>query len=298
MNVERLRRSVLLVPASDRRRVAAAAASDADGVLLDLEDTVARGVKPRALGDAVEALGKHDFGNKEVVVCVNALATIQGRRDLEVIVGAKPHAVCLPKVASAADVLRAEHSVAELEAQHGFAPGTIRLHVMMETASGILHASEVARSSLRIDALLYGGGDYLREAQACPSPERTEQVYAMTQVLLAARTAFLDALDGAASGVTEAAVEREARQARALGYSGKIVVDARHVDVVHRVFTPGREDIERAQRVINAYHDAEAAGVGLLEIDGSLVDAAGVRIARRIIRQAELAAALKLRGSA
>lgn len=296
MDVERLRRSLLFVPASEPPRVAEGAACEADGLILDLEDTVARGAKPRALDHAVEALGKHDFGTKEVTVRINALATPQGRRDLEVIVAARPHAVCLPKVGSASDVLRAERMVGELEAKHGLAPGAIRFHVMIETASGVLHASEIARSSLRIDALLYGGGDYIRDAQGWPSPERTEQLYALTQTLLAARAAFLDALDSPAFGVTDAAVEREARQARAIGYSGKTIVDPRHVDAVHRVFTPAAEEIERAQRLINAYRDADVAGVGVLELDGHFVDAVHVRIARRIVRQAELVAAVKRRG--
>lgn len=298
MNVERLRRSFLLVPASDRERVAAAAASEADALILDLEDTVARAVKPRALDHAVEALGKHDFGQKEVIVRINALATLQGHRDLETIVAARPHAVCLPKIATGADVLRAERTVGELEAGHGMAPGTIRFHVMLETASGVVHASDIARSSLRIDALLYGGSDYVRETQGMATPDRTEQLYALTRVVLAARTAFLDPIDSAAVAVSEAAVEKEAQQARAIGYSGKTIVNPRHVDIVHRVFTPGREDIERAQRVIKAYHDAESAGVGVIEIEGHVVDAAQVRITRRIIRQAEMAAALKLRGRA
>lgn len=298
MNVERLRRSVLLVPASDRERVAAAAASEADAVMLDLEDTVARAVKPRALDQAVEAVGKHDFGYKEVIVRVNALNTMQGRRDLEAIVAARPHAICLPKIATAADLLRAEHTVGELEARHGLGPGAIRFHVMLETASGVLHASEIARSSLRIDAVLYGGGDYTRETQGTATPDRAEQLFAMTLVLLAARTAFLDPIDSAALGVNEAAVVKEAQQARALGYGGKTIMNPRHVDVVHNVFTPGREEVERAQRVIKAYQDAEAAGVGVLEIDGHVVDAAQVRIARRIVRQVEMATAQRRREGA
>ena len=142
--------------------------------------------------------------------------------------------------------------------------------------------------------MLYDGGDYLREAQAVPSTERSEQLYAMTKTLLAARAAFLDALDGPALDLTEGAVEREARQARAIGYSGKTVVDPRHVAAVHRVFTPSPDEVERALRLIQAYHDAEAGGVGVFEVDGHFVDAARVRIARRVVRQAELAEATRV----
>ena len=123
-----------------------------------------------------------------------------------------------------------------------------------------------------------------------------ELLYALTQTLVAARAAFLDALDAPAFGVTDAAVEREARQARAIGYSGKTIVDPQHVGAVHRVFTPAAEEIERARRLIAAYRDADAAGVGVLEFDGHVVDAVHVRIARRIVRQAELVAAVKRRG--
>ena len=294
MNVERLRRSVLLVPASDARRMSAAASSEADGVMLDLEDTVTRGAKPLALDNAVAALSRRDFGQKELVVRINALATAQGRRDLDVIAAARPQAVCLPKIGAVADLLRADRAVAEIEATHRLEPGAIRLYVMIGTASGVSHAAVIARSSPRLDALLYDGGDYLREAQAVPSTERSEQLYAMTKTLLAARAAFLDALDGPALDLTEGAVEREARQARAIGYSGKTVVDPRHVAAVHRVFTPSPDEVERALRLIQAYHDAEAGGVGVLEVDGHFVDAARVRIARRVVRQAELAGALRL----
>ena len=127
-----------------------------------------------------------------------------------------------------------------------------------------------------------------------PSTERSEQLYAMTKTLLAARAAFLDALDGPALDLTEGAVEREARQARAIGYSGKTVVDPRPVAAVHRVFTLSPDEGERALRLIQAYHQAEAGGVGVLEVDEDFVDAARVRIARRVVRQAELAEATRV----
>jgi citrate lyase subunit beta / citryl-CoA lyase len=139
MNVERRRRSLLPVPASDVRK-AAAATSEVDGVMLDLEDTVTRGAKPLAPDNAVAALSRRDFGQKELVVRINALATAQGRRDLGVIGAARPHAVCLPKIGAVGDLLRADRAV--------------------------------------------------------PSTERSEQLYAMTKPLLAARAAVLDALDG------------------------------------------------------------------------------------------------------
>ena len=167
MNVERLRRSFLLVPASDARRMSA---SEADGAMLDLEDTVTRGAKPLALDNAVAAVSPGDFGQKELVVRINALATAQGRRDLEVIAAARPHAVCLPKIGAVADLLRADRAVVEIEATHRLEPEAIRLYVMIGTASGVSHAAGIARSSPASTPCSTTAATTSERRRRCPRP--------------------------------------------------------------------------------------------------------------------------------
>lgn len=283
----RLRRSLLFVPGSTPGRIAKAARAEADGVILDLEDAVAPAEKARAREWVVAALRRVDFGDRERIVRVNPAGTPEGAADLAAVVPAAPDALCLPKVEDPAAVREADAEVAALEAAAGLPSGRIRFFLLVETVVGVLRAVELARSTTRAAALLFGAGDLVRETGGRLVPGRTTELYALSHVLLAARAAGLDAIDAPYFDLADAAgLEAHARLAADLGYDGKAVIHPRQLPVVNQVFTPTPDAVEAARRVVEAYEAAAARGAGAVALDGQFVDAVHVAVVRRVLERA------------
>jgi citrate lyase subunit beta/citryl-CoA lyase len=286
----RLRRSLLFVPGSTPERIAKAIATEADGVILDLEDAVAPVQKPQAREWVVAALRRVDFRGHERVVRVNPLEGPYGRDDLAAVVPAAPDALLLPKAGSAAELRRIDDEVTRLERAAGFEPGRIRFHLLIETVVGVLDVAALARGSPRNAALFFGAGDLVRETRGRLVPSRASELYGLSQVLFAARAAGLDALDTPYFELGNAAgLEAHTRFAADLGYDGKAVIHPKQIEVVNRLFTPSPEAIAEARRVVAAYEEAEAAGAGALSLGGQFIDAVHVAIARETLTRARLA---------
>jgi citrate lyase subunit beta/citryl-CoA lyase len=278
------------VPGSTPERIAKAVATAADGIILDLEDAVAPAEKPRAREWVVAALRGVDFRGHERIVRVNPLEGPYGREDLAAVVPAAPDAILVPKVGGAADVSRLEEELGRLEGAAGLPPGGIRLHLLIETVAGVLNAVEIARASARAVALLFGAGDLARETRGRLVPSRAPELHALSQVLLAARAAGVEALDTPHFALDDApGLEAHARFAADLGYDGKAVIHPGQIDVVNRVFTPTAEAVAEARRVLAAYDEAAAQGSGALALDGHFVDAVHVEMARQTLARARLA---------
>jgi len=286
----RLRRSLLFVPGSTPERIAKAVATAADGIILDLEDAVATGEKPRARDWVVAALRRVEFQGRERIVRVNTLDGPYGRDDLTAVVPAAPDAVLVPKVGSAEDVARLDEEVSRLERDAGLDAGRLRLHLLIETTRGVLNAEAIAGASARTAALLFGAGDLLRETRGRLVPSRASELYALSRVLFAARAAGLEAIDTPHFDLEDpSGLEAHARFAAELGYDGKAVIHPRQIEVVNRMFTPSPEAVAQARRVLVAYEEAESQGAGALALDGQFIDAVHVGVARATLARARLA---------
>ena len=286
----RLRRSLLFVPGVTAERIAKAAASRADGVILDLEDAVAPGQKAQAREWVVAALRRVDFGGRECVVRVNGPGTPEGAADLAAVVPLGPDAVLLPKVRKAADVESAEAEVARLEASAGLGLGHVRFHVIIETVAAVVEVGRIARASDRVAALFFGGGDFVRETRGRLVPSRASELVALSEVLLAARAAGLDAIDTPYFDLADVGgLEAHARFAADLGYDGKSVIHPNQIDVVNACFTPSPAAVDEARRVVAAYEAAAAAGRGAVALAGQFVDAVQVEMARTVLARAGIA---------
>lgn len=286
----RLRRSLLFVPGSIPERIAKAVATAADGIILDLEDAVAPGEKARARDWVVAALRGVDFRGHERIVRVNPLDGPYGREDLGAVVPAAPDAVLFPKVGTAAEVARLDEELGRLERAADLPQGGIRLHLLVETVAGVLNAVEIARASARAVALLFGAGDLARETRGRLVPSRASELFALSQVLLAARAAGLEALDTPYFTLDDApGLEAHARFAADLGYDGKALIHPSQIDVVNRLFTPSPDAVAQARRVLAAYDEAAGQGAGALSLDGHFIDAVHVSMARQTLERARLA---------
>lgn len=286
----RLRRSLLFVPGTTPERIATAIATAADGIILDLEDAVAPGAKGRAREWVVAALRGVDFRGHERIVRVNSLDSPYGRDDLAAVVPVAPDAILFPKLGSAGDVARLDEELSRLERTAGLPAGDIRVQLLIETVAGVLNAVEIARGSSRAVALLFGAGDFVRETRGRLVPSRASELSALSQVLLAARAAGLEAIDTPYFELENAAgLEAHTRLAVDMGYDGKAVIHPRQIEVVNRCFTPSTEAVAEARRILAAYDEAAGEGSGALALEGHFVDAVHVEMARQTLARARLA---------
>lgn len=286
----RLRRSLLFVPGTTPERIAKAAASAADGVILDLEDAVAPGQKAQAREWVVAALRRVDFGGRERVVRVNPLESPHGRADLAAVVPLRPDALLLPKTSTAEDLGRADEAVTRLEGEAGIPPGTIRFHLLIETVAGVMNVLALARGSSRNAALFFGAGDLAREMRARLVPSRAPELHALGEIVLAARAADLDAIDTPYFELQNAAgLEAHTRFGADLGYDGKALIHPSQIEAANRLFTPSVEAVAEARRILAAYDQAQAVGAGALALEGQFIDAVHVVMARETLARARLA---------
>ncbi len=286
---------MLAVPATNRKMVEKALASGADDVFLDLEDAVAPDSKAGARGDAVGALRELDWGGQRTIYRVNALDTGWFYRDLiEVVEEAGEHldAVLLPKIQRSEDVHVAATLLTQLELACGLENGGIKLEAQIENAEGLVNIDAIAHASDRLEALHFGPGDFaasLRMPQtSIGTMDEWDEAYpgnrfgyVMQRIVVAARAAGLRALDGPVADYgDEEGLRKSCLLARSLGFDGKWCIHPAQIEVVNNVFSPTEAEVQWAKKVVAAYEEANAAGSGAVSVDGMMVDAASIRMAR------------------
>ena len=300
----RLTRSELYVPASKPAMIQKAAASAADAVCIDLEDSVIPAEKAASRPSVIRALKEIDFGRRARMVRINALDTPFAYRDLvEVIEGAADRidVVMIPKVGSARDVHFVETMLTQIES-YVRVTRPIGIEVQIETASGFLNAREIAAASSRLEAMIFGAGDFAASMRmpsaAIGEADEYDEMYpghrwhaVMQTIVAAARANNLRCLDGPYAGYTDAAgLARACRIALAMGFDGKQCIHPAQLDAVNATFTPSLEDVSKAQAIVKAYEASVAAGQGAAVHDGRMIDAANIRMARTILERHRLIA--------
>ncbi|MGI9148317.1 MAG: HpcH/HpaI aldolase/citrate lyase family protein [Chloroflexota bacterium] len=292
------RRSCLSVPASSARMQARAATLDADQVLFDLEDATAPSEKVGARSIAVDSLKSLDFGARALAVRVNSVDTQWCYRDVvEVVeaVGDRIDTVILPKVEAAADVLFLDRLLGQIELAQGWPSGRIGIEVLIESAAGLQHVDEIARSSARLQALIFGPGDLsanLGLGQLTIGTLESDYTadiwhYALMRVLVAARVNGLLAIDGPYAAFADLdGLERSARRTAALGFDGKWVIHPGQIATVNRVYTPDPATFARAEGILAAYRQAvQGEGRGAVRYEGDMIDEATRKMAESISRR-------------
>jgi citrate lyase subunit beta/citryl-CoA lyase len=293
----RLRRSQLSVPGSSEKMIAKAAASDADHVFLDLEDAVAPSAKPGARKTIVEGLNTLDWGKKTRCVRINDVTTPWCYEDIiEVVEGAGKNldTIMLTKAMRAADVQFVELLLNQLESKLMLAR-PIGIEVLIEEAAGLQNVEAIAASSPRLEALIFGMGDYSASQQMNLRGWGSDGYpgdifhYPRFRIAMAARAAGLDPVDGPyANFRNEEGYRREAKWAHMLGFVGKWAIHPAQIAPALEVFSPTTEDVVRARELAAAYDKALAEGVGSVNVNGTMVDAASIRIIMNTVRKAEL----------
>jgi citrate lyase subunit beta / citryl-CoA lyase len=294
-----LRRSELAVPASNDHMFAHAAASEADLVFLDLEDAVAPAHKEAARAKAITALTELDWGRTVRAIRINGLDTPWCHDDIvEVVTHARENleTIIVPKALRGRDVWWVDVLLTQLEAKLGLTR-QIRLEVLIEEVEGLANAEEIATASARLDALIFGVGDFSLSQGArvdtnfVPLGEYLGDfwAYARNKVLVAARIAGIDAIDAPYPDYRDLeGYERDARRASLMGYTGKWAIHPTQIPVANTVYSPTEEEIALAERNVAAYRDGEQQGLGAVGVNGVLVDAAHVKMAQATLARAAL----------
>lgn len=290
----KLRRSMLFVPGNNPAIIKDVHIYKPDAIMFDLEDAIAVTEKDSARFLVYNMINKfRDYYKKfniETVVRINALDTAYGVEDLEFIVRAQPDVIRLPKTETAQDILDVEAHIARIEAEIGIPVGTTKMMAAIESPLGAFNAREISVSTKRLIGIAIGGEDYVTSMKTNRSPEGIELLAARSMIVMAARVAGIAALDTVYSDVNnDEGFLREANLIKQMGFDGKSLIHPRQVELVHGVYTPKEIDIRKANKIITATAEAEAAGLGVFTVDGKMVDRPIIERAKHVLALAKAA---------
>jgi citrate lyase beta subunit len=284
----RPRRALLFIPGDSQRDIKKATTLDVDCVIIDLEDNVAWNKKEAARTTTLEALKTLDFGHSERVVRINPVGSRLEDADLRITSAGGPDAYLLPKVETPAQLIWLDKALTTLEHRHDFAPDSIRILALVETALGIMNLREIAQASRRVDALMFGAEDLIGNIGVVRTPAGSEVHYARSKVVTAAAAFELQAIDMAYVNIGDSdGLKAECHQAVELGYRGKMAVHPNQIPVIQTAFSPTPEQIAAAQRLIEAYESYQVNGSGVFTLDGAMMDASLIRAAEQVLIRSE-----------
>ncbi|MBV1884143.1 MAG: CoA ester lyase [Pseudomonadales bacterium] len=296
---KRLRRCQLSVPGSSEKMMAKASQLEVDHVFLDLEDAVAPNAKAEARGMIVKALNTHDWKPKTLCVRINDVETHYCHDDIiEIVTGAgeKIDTIMLTKAKSAHDVKFLDLMLSQLEEKLNL-KNRIGIECLIEEVEGIMNVEEIAASSDRLECLIFGMGDYSASQQMNLSSVGGDGGsyppdiwhYPRYKMTIACRANGLDPVDGPYANFRNPDAHRtECERSNVLGMVGKWAIHPSQVEIAQEVFSPAAKAVESARKAKAAYAEAIQQGLGAINVDGIMVDAASVRILQNIIDKADL----------
>ena len=279
----RPRRSALYLPASNAKALAKARTLAADVVVLDLEDAVAPDRKAEAREAAVAAAREGGFGNRELVIRVNAATTEWGADDMAAAIRSGADAVLAPKISSPDDIARYEAMMAD-------APAAMKLWAMIETCACVSQLDAIAACADRgrLAAFVMGTNDLAKEMRARLTPERTPFLPILSLAVAAARAHGVAVLDGVCNDFRDLDRFRaEAEQGLLFGFDGKTLIHPTQIEPCNAVFTPSAEELAWSRAVIAAFALPESAGKGAIQVEGKMAELLHLEQARQMVAVAE-----------
>ena len=278
---------MLFLPGNNPNMILNGGILGADSIIFDLEDAVAPDQKDAARELVKNALQTLDFGNCEIIVRINALDTPYWEEDLEEMIPLKPDVIMPTKVSGGDYIRKLAEKMSQVELASGIEEGHTKIIPLLETTLGIENAFEIASASPRMAALYLGAEDLTADLRCSRTKEGGEIAYARGRLVCAARAAGIEAYDTPFTDVEDLeGLEKDARLAKSLGYTGKAVISPRHVDCVNRVFSPTPKEIQYAKDVFAAIEQAKAQGKGAISLRGKMIDAPIVQRARLVLEAA------------
>lgn len=298
-----LRRSQLIIPGTDDEVIHNAAASAADEVILDLEDSVRSSEKVEARDRVTEAIDENDWGDKIVSCRVNGLNTQWWYDDVITLgteVGDRLDTLVVPKIDSAEMVTALDLLLTQVEANAGLPTNSISVEAQIESALGMSNVIDIAHAEDRLDALIFGPGDYsasigvggLTTGHSHTYPGHYWH-YTLSRLVHAAKGAGLQAIDGLYAELEdEEGFEEACEQAQMVGCDGKWVIHPKQVELANRVFAPNAEQAQLALNIMEAYEEAQERGQQMATFEGEVIDDATYKMAKNLVKRARNAGVL------
>ncbi len=284
----KLRRSMLFLPGANAAMLSTAFVFKPDSIMFDLEDAVSLREKDAARILVFHALQMPIYreSGMETVVRINPLASPFGMEDLEAVVRAGVDVVRLPKTDTPEDVHQLEAEVERIERACGREVGSTKLMAAIESASGVVNAVAIATASKRLIGIALAAFDYVMDMQT-QRGDGSELYYARCAVLHAARFAKIDAFDAVFSDVNDdAGFLKEVDLIKRLGFNGKSLINPRQIELLHNAYAPTDEEVDYSRRVVAAALDGEKQGLGVISLNGKMIDAPIIEHARMVLRRA------------
>jgi citrate lyase subunit beta / citryl-CoA lyase len=287
----RPRRSVLYMPGSNARALEKARTLAADGVILDLEDSVAADAKEAARVQVADAVKAGGFGAREVVIRVNGVDTPWHAEDLAAAAHAAPDAILVPKVSSPDTLELIGRRLLDMGTDH-----KTRVWAMIETPLAVFNilaiAAEARDSESRLSGLVMGTNDLAKDTRARLVPGRAPMLAWLSTCIAAARVHGVDILDGVYNDLGNAdGFAEECVQGVELGFDGKTLIHPNQIAPCNKAFSPSAEEVAQARKVIAAFDLPENKGKGVVSIDGRMVERLHAEMAHRTVAIAEAIAA-------
>jgi citrate lyase subunit beta/citryl-CoA lyase len=288
----RPRRSLLFMPGSNARALEKARNLPADGLILDLEDSVAPEAKAKAREQIAQAVNAKGFGKREILIRTNGLDTSWWADDVAMAGAVEPDGILVPKVSSIEDLYTIGSRLKEIGAG-----ANVKVWAMIETARAVLDADKLAASvrdpKTRLAGFVFGPNDISRETRIKMLPGRAAMIPMITHCILAAHAHGLEMLDGPYGDIGNLdGFAAECAQGRDLGFDGKTLIHPSHIDACNAVFTPPAEDVAEARKIIAAFERSENVSRGAIQLDGRMVERLHAEMAKRTIAIADAIAAM------
>ncbi len=287
----RPRRSVLYMPGSNARALEKAKTLPADGVILDLEDSVAPDAKEAARRQVADAVKAGGFGAREVIIRTNAVDTPWHAEDLAAAAQAAPDAILIPKVQSAETLEMIGRRLLDMHT-----PMKTRVWAMIETPLAIFNilsiAAEARDSEARLSCFVLGTNDLAKDTRARLVPGRAPMLPWLTTVIAAARIHGVEVLDGVYNDLSDTnGFAAECQQGVELGMDGKTLIHPNQIEPCNKAFSPTEAEVEWARKMIAAFDLPDNKSKGVVSIDGRMVERLHAEMARRTVAIAEAIAA-------
>lgn len=290
----RARRTMMFAPANNPKMLVTAHLYGPDCVLFDLEDAVKYADKDAARDLLAEALKVVDYGDTEIFARINPLSTEFGKDDVRVLVPAGLRKMRLAMCETPEQVKELDQLLTKVEKEHGIENGACKIQCSLETPLAVTNAVSIATASSRVISISFGAEDFTRTMGAERTKEGKELFVARTMVVMAAAIAGVDAIDTVWSDLDdEEGFKEEVKTSMNLGFAGKSCIHPSQVKIVHKIFTPNKEELEKSLEIVKAAETANINKGGVITVNGKMVDIPVIAKAEKVVRLAKSAGMIK-----
>ena len=277
-------RSMLFCPANNTKFLESAHTRGSDSIIFDLEDAIAIDEKDEARRMLCESLQTVDRGDCQVFARINGLDTPFGIDDVKALVKAGIKNIRLPMCESKEDIIRCSNLLKEEEEKNNIPVGTVKIQCSIETPKGVLNAIEIAGRDERVISISFGTEDYTNSLGTDRTDDLQQFLYAKSHLALAASMAGVYAIDTVYSNFRNTEhFEIETKQAKLLGFAGKSCIHPAQIEIANKIFAPTDEEIEEAKLVISTAKEAEEKGLGVVSLNGKMIDKPIIEKAEKIL---------------